>query len=167
MVRLPSRQCSAPAVACLVLLLVSGCWEEDFTCQDEGRRLTDAELLERAFDYEVSERDLPEPYLSLGIDGLKEINPYCCSAMRMDDPEGFMDNTNRGFLDRLLTKPYYYVSIKWDVGHDVPVPRRTVYTMSLCGHVTKRWGDRWPGTGPEQIHFCTNSDNEVFLCPDQ
>lgn len=155
------------ALACIALPLISGCWEENYTCQDEGRRLTDAELLESAFAYEVRERDLPEPYLPLDIDGLKEINPYCCSAMRLDDPEGFRDNPKRGFLDRLLTEPYYYVSIEWDVGRDVRPPRRTVYTMSLCGHVTERWGDHWPGTGREQIHYCTNSDNEVFLCPDQ
>lgn len=101
----------------LVLFFVFWSWEEDYTCQDEGRLLTDNELLEKAFAYEVEERDLPEPYVSLGLEGLRETNPGCCLTMRAHE-DGYRDPPPQGFLSRLISEPYYFAFIDWDVDPD-------------------------------------------------
>jgi hypothetical protein len=132
------------ALACLALLLNFGCWEEDTTCKDDGRQLTDAELLESAFAYEVNNKDLPEPYLSLGLSGMREIYPGCCFVMRADDPNGFTDPNKRGVLSRLFSDPYYFALINWDLSLGRPTSRSTTYQMSLCGRVSDRGGDFRP-----------------------
>ena len=127
-------------MACLVLLLVSGCWEEDFTCRDEGRLLTDAEFLEIAFNYEVSENDLPEPYLSLGIDGIMEIDPGCCAVMLENNPF----NEPRDALSRLLFDPTVLVLIGWDLDPNHGPNNSTDYSMTLCGYIIEPRGDYRP-----------------------
>lgn len=124
------------ALVFLVVFVVSGCWEDDFVCQDEGRRLSDAEFLDIAFAYEVSEKDLPEPYLSLGINGIRDIDSSCCFVER----ETSDWNRRRGLLARLLSDPSVLVVIRWAQDPERFATNRTSYTMSLCGRVIERWG---------------------------
>lgn len=64
----------------------TGGGEEDFTCDAEGCVLTDLELPNSAFAYEVEERKLPEPYLPLGLSGMKKLDQDCCTVLREDNP---------------------------------------------------------------------------------
>lgn len=48
--------------------------------------MTDLELLNSAFAYEVEERKLPEPYLPLGLSGMKKLDQDCCTVLREDNP---------------------------------------------------------------------------------
>lgn len=109
--------------------------EESYVCREEGRVLSDAELLLKVFEYEANERDLTEPFLSLGLNGLMEANPSCCSVMRSGDQDGFMDTTPRGPLTRLLFEPYFYLQIYWssDPGKNHRTDR--IYTADLCGRI--------------------------------
>lgn len=109
----------------------------NFYCREKDRFLTDLEFLESAFDYEVEERDLPEPYLSLGISGMKKIDPGCCKVRREDNP--FYENWSR--LARLLFDPPVYVIIGWDLDPNHGANNATKYSMSICGKVNARRGD--------------------------
>lgn len=48
--------------------------------------LTYLELPNSAFAYEVEERKLPEPYLPLGLSGMKKLDQDCCTVLREDNP---------------------------------------------------------------------------------
>lgn len=130
----------------LTCLLISGCLDDNFSCQEDGRVLTNIELLESAFTYEVNEKGLADLYQTLGLNGLKEANPDCCLVMRMNDEDGFMDAAPLGFFDRLLTKSFFYVFIDWDIDPDQSTHNSTTYEISLCGQIGHRWGDSQPRT---------------------
>jgi hypothetical protein len=109
----------------------------NFYCREKDRFLTDREFLESAFAYEAEERDLPEPYLSLGISGMEKIDPGCCKVLREDGP--FYKHW--GWLERLLLDPPVYVLIGWDLDPHHGATNGTKYDMSVCGEVIERRGD--------------------------
>lgn len=129
------------AIGVLVSAGTGGALAEDppsnFYCKEKGRFLTDLEFLESAFAYEVKDRDLPEPYLSLGISGMQKIDPGCCQVLREDNP--FYEPWT--WLDRLLFDPPVYVLIGWDLDPHRGATNGTKYDMSVCGKVIERRGD--------------------------
>ncbi|MBO6924302.1 MAG: hypothetical protein JJ859_19010 [Roseicyclus sp.] len=110
----------------------------EFLCRSEGRFLTDEEFLETAFAYEVRERDLPEPFRSLGIAGLRELDPGCCIVQREDNPF----NEPRDWLSRLLFDPQVLVTIGWDADlmRAAGPSAVTNYDFTICGELRERRG---------------------------
>ena len=112
-------------------------YDPKFYCDEQDRFLTDAEFLEIAFVYEVTKRDLPEPFLSLGIDGMREIDPGCCLVLREDNP--FLEN--RSWLGWWLFDPYVFVMIGWDLDPNHGANNATQYDISICGEITGQRGE--------------------------
>jgi hypothetical protein len=115
-------------------------YRDEFFCHSEGRFLTDEEFLEAAFTYEVNERNLPEPFRSLGISGLRELDPGCCSVQREDNP--FNEPYFRNWLSQLLFDPSVLVLIAWDADPKRFAPRNasTDYGFTICGELRERRG---------------------------
>lgn len=109
----------------------------EFFCREAGHFLTDAEFLDSAFAYEVTKKNLPEPFRSLGIRGMKKIDPGCCQVLREDNPF----NEHRGWLERLFFDPSVLVIIGWDLDPNHGGNVGTNYDMNICGRVTERRGD--------------------------
>ena len=113
----------------------------NFFCHREGRFLTDDEFLERAFLYEVHQRNLPEPQRSLGISGVRELDPNCCEVLREDNP--FNEPWYRSWISRLLTDPLILVLIDWDMDPNEAGSRYgfgTDHTFTICGYLGESRG---------------------------
>jgi len=112
----------------------------DYYCHEEERFLTDQELIERAFQFEVNERQLPEPFITLGFEGLQELNPKCCGVAR----ENYELNQDIDtFWERLLTRKVIFVTLRWpseSLTEHFDQPR-TSYHLGECGEVLEYWGD--------------------------
>lgn len=130
----------AISLALVPQIALTNSLSKDFFCRAEGRFLTDLEFLENAFNYEVTKEGLQEPFRSLGVQGIREIDPGCCQVLRADNPF----NENRTWLDRLLSGPSVWVIIGWDLDPKHGGNNNTNYDMTTCGRIIKRRGDFRP-----------------------
>ncbi|WP_162561619.1 hypothetical protein [Yoonia vestfoldensis] len=111
----------------------------DYYCHKEERYLTDDEFLEQAFQFEVRTRQLPDPFRSMGIEGLRALNPDCCFVEREDYE---LNQDHQTFWRRLLWREIVSVGISWSSEADTPWLERprTYYHMSTCGVVESYTG---------------------------
>ena len=113
--------------------------ESKFFCREQGRLLGDDEFLEIAFGYEASKDDFPEQLRSLGISGIRELDPGCCVVLREDNP--FLENRSR--IERWLFDPWVLVLIDWDLKNSHVPPRDANYGMTICGEIVDPGSPRW------------------------
>lgn len=123
------------------IFIIAKGWSDDYGCSGEGGRvLTDNEMLSLAYQYQVSERDLPEPYVSVGIEEMMQLNDNCCYVLRAE----YDLNENRGVFSRAVSRPVVYASIDWRRDPSAPLLQRTGHAMTTCGEVLEAWGSFHP-----------------------
>lgn len=123
------------------IFVITNGWSDDYGCSAEGGRvLTDNEILSLAYQYQVNERDLPEPYLSVGIEKMMQRNDICCYVERAE----YELNEDRGFFSRLTSRPVVYANIDWRRDPSAPLLQRTGHAMTTCGEVLEAWGSFHP-----------------------
>ncbi len=109
---------------------------ESFACYRYDRELSDMELLEKAFSYEVARYRLPPEIADGGIAGLIKSHPDCCIIERETNPF----NENRNLVARLLSPPTIMVVIDWTITPTTAEDLPTRFLLTPCGEIRERWG---------------------------